>query len=253
MRLFSVALLVVSCGCARVDATRPLPIPLQTHRTVHNRVDLANPLLWVNSTALLIVEGRRPGEFKTLSVPAKSIYYDSDTVGEWLSVITDPRTKTTYIVPYGQSFYVSGDSDMWSCILGNALAVRGSMLQMPTRSFAAVVDRLAKDVSDTDLLAWRERGKRIDLTPGVPSGFWTARGGLDSQAASPKIAAIDYAGGTLRLDLVSGGGDEGVFWIDFENRKLLRTIVNGTEAFPVNRSPVSRVPMETVLPLAPEK
>jgi hypothetical protein len=162
------------------------------------------------------------------------VYYSSDAVGVDLTVVSDPQTSNAYVVHGGQSFYIAEASDMWSCLMSRSLAVRGSIVKTARGSGgeAELVARLSGDITDSQLLDWSRNPPRVDLSPGVPDSFWTARGGLDSQLGLPNILAIDLAGTTLRLDVTGGGSRySGIFWIDFNARQLLRIMIDGEEVF----------------------
>lgn len=209
-------------------------VPLQAPRTVKNRRDLSDLKNWTDTEVHLVRPGNRPGETRVTTVSARTVYYSSDAVGVGLTVVSDPRTRNAYVVHAGQSFYIAATSEMWSCLMSTSLAIRGSIVKMTRNSAdeAELVARLSAKVSDSQLLDWSRNPPRVDLSQGVPNPFWTARGGLDSQGAPPNILAIDLSGGTLRLDVTGGGGRySGMFVLDFNKRRLLKTMIDGEEVF----------------------
>lgn len=206
-------------------------------RTVYRRADLALPDAWVNTTVTLVTVNSDGGGISIADVQAKTVAYSRrDVVYASLSRIESPLDGLTYVVRGGQSFYLADrSSGIRSWLVDTGLAVRDSLVRTPTGAGeVALLEALVDGTTDATLAAWAQGPLVIDLRQGVPNPFWTARGGLDSQGASPAIDRIDVADGILQLDL-SGGGTtyNGSFWVNLTTLRLLRSVVDGRTVFEV--------------------
>jgi len=210
----------------------PPPPPKPAPNLVTTRGELGVAGSWVDETAKFVVPAMPGRVSTTTNVRVKTIIYRTASAGDLrLTAISDPHTKYTYVVRGAQTFYVSDDADMIVCLVGSgSLEVRGSLFRTITsdEGDAPALARFATEVDDYRLLAEDGRVVRIDLTPGVPSRFWT--GGATPERTAPLVSAIHVSRGLLRLDVMGDtGGSKATFWVDLKEMKLLKTAVDGKE------------------------
>jgi hypothetical protein len=207
----------------------------QLPQTITSRSNLVRAASWQEQSINLVTPGLREGDTTTKSVAAKVVYYRSPIGGVVLSLFSDPRTKYTYVVLGGQSFYISGETDAVACtIAGGSVTVTGSIFRAQDVSGASdeVLNQFVATTSDAAMMAAKD-SVSINVSSGVPIPFWSAHGGRDSQIGLPTIVSIDVFDGLLRADVLGGGATyKGTFWVDLNAQKPVRTVVDGKQVFP---------------------
>lgn len=203
-------------------------------KTIVDRLNLASPQSWTDGKTTIVVPGSETAPAKIESVDVKTVYYKSQALGITLALLSNPATGWTYVVQGDQSFYVVRSRDLISCLVGiGDLIVRDSIFKVetPPQGDRDVLARFVAEVDDMKMLALSRQSVRIDMAAGVPTPFWTARGGLDQQPAQPTLKGVDLRGDMLHLDLVGGGHYTGAFWVDIRRNRLARTEIDGKEVF----------------------
>jgi hypothetical protein len=232
-----VILAAALCGLASLNMKGAAPMRQTAQiKTVKDRVALADPRSWTEGVVKLLIPGTATTAAREQTVSVRNVNYSSRTVGLGLALLVEPTTKVAYVVHSEQSFYVSRPQGVVSCIVaGGSVNVRDSVFRMPptSRGETEVLASFVAATSDDQLLTFFRQSGHIDIRPGIPHSFWTARGGLDSQPALPRIEAIDLRGDVLRLDLAGGGKQKGTFWVDMAVKRVTRTLLDGREVFAV--------------------
>jgi hypothetical protein len=162
------------------------------------------------------------------AVDVRTAYYSTRVLGIGLALLTEPATKVAYVVLREQSFYVVRPQGLVSCLVdAGVVTVRDSLFKSatPNSGDEEVLARFLATVSDDGMAAFVRQAVHINIKNGIPSSFWTKRGGDDSQVGLPQIAGVDLSGDVLRLDLVGGGGQNGTFWIDMAALKLTKSLL----------------------------
>jgi Leucine Rich repeat len=242
---------IISFAQAQAPALSGAPQePAITPKTITNHTDLASPQSWTATTAQLLSLTPTGESTGAESVPAKTVDYQPRS-GQpiLLSLISDPRTKSSYIVRGEKPFYLTDPSDMLAGMLGSSeLILTRSFFKVstPPDGDAGVIRRFAAEIDDQKLQRENapSRDIRIGLAQNVPFQFWTADSGPSSQPGLPTITAVNTNSGLLRLDLLSPLGKyKGTFWIDIPAAKVVRTVIDGKEV--MNQSPNSAVQKTT--------
>ncbi len=204
--------------------------------TFRTGAELSNIQSWDDTSVTLIVPAVTSTPTHSENLRAKAAWYRRPLPPETFhfNVISDPYTKYTYVIRGGQSFYVSDKDDLLACTVGfGNFSWAGSYFKAPTEpnGAEAILAQFSIALGDTSPI---KSDYSVSLRNGVPVEFFLADSQLTPKLGIPTVKQVAVSDGVVQLSLLSPGGRyEGTFWIDLRGRRLLRSVIDGTEVFNV--------------------
>lgn len=170
------------------------------------------------------------------NVTARLVAFRSRRDNYLMLRIQNPYTGKINFFPDGCDFLIA-DSGVITWVrldLGGSLSLAKSFFTTSDAeeetSIAQFRAKVGGDTSDWLLQYNVDMVSLIDLSHAAPFVFFTAGSLGGSQPGQAKITGIETIDKTLRLDLLSDGDVfNGTFWIDIENKKVVKSIVDGQE------------------------
>src|SRR5262249_42898779 len=105
----------------------------------------------------------------------------------------------------------------------------GSYVRVPTSTAASVVRQFATTFNNDKLTEAAHKISQMDIRSAAPLWFFT-NGRGSSQGFAPEVTSVEVVGQLMRLDLRNlPSKTAGTLWIDRQERKLVRSVVDGQE------------------------